>query len=81
MSRIRYHGECPIYRRDFELQDLACGGCHYCRRAHQNWGEFLNVVDDVIPLTIPLTAAQRPSKDEATQCDDNLRVRRVNHHL
>ncbi|XP_065923785.1 uncharacterized protein [Magallana gigas] len=33
LSRIKYDNECPFYRADFKLQDLACGGCHYSAKA------------------------------------------------
>jgi hypothetical protein len=77
LFKITHHDECPFYRAGFELQDLACGGCHYCTRAHRNWGEFLNDVDDAIPLTTVLN----PSKDESTQCDNNPKIRLVDSDL
>jgi hypothetical protein len=33
------------------LEMLPCGGCRYCRRAHERWSDFAGNVDDVIPLT------------------------------
>ena len=33
-----------------KLQDLPCGGCPYCTRAHSNWSGFDQDVDDVVPL-------------------------------
>ena len=39
------------FRLGFNIEDLPCGGCHYCRRAHLNWAAFVNEVDNVIPLT------------------------------
>ncbi|VDI73855.1 Hypothetical predicted protein [Mytilus galloprovincialis] len=32
------------------LANLPCGGCTYCARAQQNWGQFTENVDDTIPL-------------------------------
>lgn len=77
LSRIKYDNECPFYRADFKLQDLACGGCHYCQRAHRNWGEFLNDVDDVIPLASVL----KSSENKDSQCESKIKVRLVNHDL
>ena len=34
------------------LEDLPCGGCGYCIKVQQQWGEFQVRVDDVVPLTI-----------------------------
>ena len=31
-------------------EDLPCGGCKYCVRAHQNWGSFTDDVDEAVPL-------------------------------
>ena len=33
-----------------KLQDLPCGECPYCTRAHSNWSGFEQDVDDVVPL-------------------------------
>lgn len=32
------------------LQELPCGGCTYCTRAHDKWQDFLAEVYDVVPL-------------------------------
>lgn len=40
---------CPCYDGR-NLEDLPCGGCKYCTRAHNNWSRFDEEVDDVIPL-------------------------------
>ena len=50
LSRITYGSPCGNYTAGVELGDLPCGGCAYCQRAHQNWGQFFEEVDDVIPL-------------------------------
>ena len=31
-------------------KDLPCGGCHYCTRAHRQWGQFTDEVDDAVRL-------------------------------
>ena len=31
--------------------DLPCGGCHYCVRADQQWGNFTRDVDEAVSLT------------------------------
>ena len=38
------------FRLGFDLQDLPCGGCAYCARAHKNWAPFVETVDNVVPL-------------------------------
>ena len=43
---------CPCYDAGRHLEHLPCGGCHYCTRAHQEWGRFLEDVDDVVPLAV-----------------------------
>ena len=42
--------QCSNYRLGIELSDLPCKGCHYCKKAHENWGNFAVEVDDVVPL-------------------------------
>ena len=41
---------CPSYVAGIKLKDLPCGGCHYCTRADQQWGEFIEEVDDAVGL-------------------------------
>ena len=41
---------CPGCRVDVQLKDLPCGGCTYCTRAHEQWGQFMEDVDDTIGL-------------------------------
>ena len=33
------------------LQDLPCGGCHYCVHADQQWGHFTRDVNEAVNLT------------------------------
>ena len=41
---------CENYRLGNLPDDLPCGGCSYCQKAHENWSHFVDVVDDIIPL-------------------------------
>ena len=50
LSRQSGGGECLEYQGMPDLESLPCGGCKYCRKAHKNWGKFLEEVDDVVPL-------------------------------
>ena len=31
------------------FEELPCGGCDYCKKSHESWGDFV-VEDDVVPL-------------------------------
>ncbi|XP_062589436.1 uncharacterized protein LOC134251086 [Saccostrea cucullata] len=42
---------CQGYPTRIRVEDLPCGGCRYCRRAHERWHEFNTEIDDVIPLS------------------------------
>ena len=44
--------ECDCYNAGTRLEDLPCGGCHYCTKAHHEWARFCEDVDDVIPLAV-----------------------------
>ncbi len=35
-----------------KVEDLPCGGCPFCRRAHQQWSRFEEDVNDVVPLAV-----------------------------
>ncbi len=41
---------CPDFKLGLNVQQLPCGGCSYCIRAHKNWSQFGNEVDYVVPL-------------------------------
>lgn len=45
---------CPHFKLGVNLKSLPCGGCFYCERAYEKWGNFVRDVDDVVPL------AQKP---------------------
>ena len=58
---------CNCYTAGANLEDLPCGGCSYCSRAHGQWDRFCEDVDDVLPLAIravTLQNAQALSKDQ-----------------
>jgi hypothetical protein len=44
--------ECDCYQAGSKLEDLPCGGCTFCSRAHNQWSRFHEDVDDVIPLAV-----------------------------
>ncbi len=50
LSRVQVESACDEYRLGADLSSLPCKGCRYCQRAHQKWGDFVEKVDDVIPL-------------------------------
>ena len=43
---------CDCYHAGEKVTDLPCGGCPYCKRAHEQWERFLLEVDNVVPLAI-----------------------------
>ena len=43
-------GQCAAFVTGIRPEDLPCGGCKYCVRAHQNWGSFTDDVDEAVPL-------------------------------
>jgi hypothetical protein len=50
LSRIpSVEPQCDCYDAGKVLSDLPCGGCKYCKRAHDQWGRFGEDVDDVVP--------------------------------
>ena len=58
--------ECDCYSAGQKLRKLACGGCHYCTRAHKQWARFN---DDVAPLAMHSVEAVMPDQampDQAT---------------
>ena len=43
---------CNFYRAGERVEDLPCGGCGFCQRAHKTWERFEEDVDDVLPLVV-----------------------------
>jgi hypothetical protein len=41
---------CDCYQAGKQPEQLPCGGCGFCQRAHQQWARFEEEVDDVLPL-------------------------------
>ena len=41
---------CDEYRTGVPLESLPCGGCKYCAKRHEEWADFQENVDDVVPL-------------------------------
>ena len=53
LSRIPDEEEtCNCYHAGSTLDTLPCGGCRYCKRAHEQWSRFEDDVDDVVPLAV-----------------------------
>ncbi len=53
LSRIQDNFEyCDCYSAGADVENLPCGGCAYCRRAHTQWSRFDDDVDDVVPLAV-----------------------------
>ena len=47
---INENTNCDEYDPTLPLQNLPCGGCRYCSRIHNQWGNFLENVDDTAEL-------------------------------
>ena len=74
---------CNCYEAGTKLEDLPCGGCHYCTRAHNQWERFDLDFDDVVPIAVrhPLAeasdtgtmarSAQLPSQGDESQATGN----------
>ena len=51
LSRKPNQDKCGQYKAGVALEDLPCGGCRYCLKAHTQWKQFEDEVDEVVPLT------------------------------
>jgi len=64
---------CGNYRlgtTEFDLKELPCGGCPYCVKAHRNWAEFVEQVDDVVPLASNCPGIAQVQGDDAPPEDE-----------
>ena len=44
--------ECDCYESGREVSSLPCGGCPYCTRLNDQWRQFEEEIDYVVPLTV-----------------------------
>ena len=61
LSRVQqedHKEECSSYRLGVKPEDLPCGGCKKCAKAHENWSRFTEEVDDVVSLTCRQVAVE-----------------------
>ena len=42
---------CSDYVAGIKPEDLPCGGCHYCSRAHRQWARFCEDIDEAVGLS------------------------------
>ena len=71
---------CPSYRSRVAPPDLPCGGCAYCSKRHQEWGDFLENVDDVGPLSgacrqVVTRSQARKAKEASATVDEQPQSR------
>ena len=56
MSEDKQHRDdlvaCDSYKSGVDIDQLPCGVCRYCHRAHAQWRHFEDEVDYVVPLTL-----------------------------
>ncbi|KAL8604519.1 hypothetical protein ACOMHN_015803 [Nucella lapillus] len=71
---------CPAYIAGIKPESLPCGGCGYCRRADQQWGEFAENVDEATNLASKGTAATTESPQTVGE-DLATETQRGNHIL
>ena len=57
---------CDCYDIGQKVEDLPCRGCDHCRRAHESWKQFVEDVDDVVPLVVRTVGV---SKEEWMRTD------------
>ena len=43
---------CNCYEAGINVSSLPCRGCKFCTNVHNQWAQFLEEVDDVIPLAV-----------------------------
>ena len=75
LSRIQQaetKSDCLNYRLGVKPEDLPCGGCTKCTRAHERWSHFAEEVDDVVSLTCRQVAAESIITDGSSLTDQQI---------
>ncbi|KAH3834930.1 hypothetical protein DPMN_108263 [Dreissena polymorpha] len=55
---------CYSYLPGLKVKDLPCGGCPYSTRADQQWGQFIEEVDDAPPLATGVFTVETATEAE-----------------
>jgi predicted aspartyl protease len=76
LSRLPREEGCMDFRAGVRLGELPCGGCKYCTRAQDNWGAFLENVDDAVPLV----AQSRDSTPLAMESSEIMSIQNIAVH-
>lgn len=58
---------CDCYKAGCQVETLPCKGCRYCRRAQEQWGQFENDVDDVVPLAVRSVSGMSPEAEGSSR--------------
>ena len=69
LSCILQEGYCNCYEAGVHLSSLPCGGCKYCTQMQEQWSQFEDDVDDVVPIAI--RSVQVADEDVETEEDSN----------
>ena len=67
MSTHMHSQPCKPLAKSVCKKDLPCGGCRYCRRAHERWQDFKEEVDDITPLTSLFVKKEEQPADPSPQ--------------
>ena len=54
---------CNCYEAGINVSSLPCGGCKFCTKVHNQWAQFLEEVDDVIPLAVHTASLDMSPED------------------
>ena len=63
---------CDCYDAGTVPEQLPCGGCAYCHRAHSQWSRFERDVDDVLPLASKVPTLYAVRTFGASNADDSI---------
>lgn len=58
LSRPKVESDCQRYEHNVRPEDLPCDGCRYCQKRHEEWGQFIDEVDEAISLAWPVPSVQ-----------------------
>ena len=69
--------DCSNYRLGVQLEDLPCGGCTKCTRAHKKWSRFTEEVDNVVSLACRQVAAESIITEDSTKAEGQRYIKYI----
>ncbi|MES9880179.1 MAG: RNase H-like domain-containing protein [Sedimenticola sp.] len=64
---------CDTFSPAVKPEKLPCGGCKYCKRAYDNWGSFVEEVDNAVPLVSMVDTSLQMAEETSSGSEETVK--------